>query len=82
MSLVLTPPISHAVLVPIARPVAGAAQQYDTAPWAVIHANGDLASARTAAAAWATAYPDGGTPVVMTYADHCGAAVAVTWAQS
>jgi hypothetical protein len=65
-------PLHYAVLV--ARD--GAAEQ----SWAVLYANGDLASARSKAEEWVIANP-GQRAVVVQYVDHVQLVSAAKWAK-
>ena len=77
----LDAPISAAVLVRVYRTERDADEKpvmVATEEWRVLDANCDLAKMRGAAADYAREFP-GQEAVVLTYADHCTAALAVNW---
>lgn len=76
----LDAPISAAVLVRciIVEQTPHGPHEQATDEWQVLDANCDLAKMRQVAADFAREHP-GHEAVVMIYADHCSAALAVNW---
>ena len=71
------PPLNYAVLVTDQSIVSESAPPI----WIVVYANGDMASARAKAEAWAAAHP-GEQAVVVQYADHVQIVAAPKWAKA